>query len=202
MSNGKSQPTSYVSTTLPLVVAVVATVALFALLGFTTKMGEYEFLAALLPYDNYISVAVVFILGHIAVQSGTKWVYGVVQRQMDTDAARSMRVIARLLGYGLIFSFLVSVLTDNAAAALTLGSFAGLVAGFASQTVMGQTVAGIFLALFRPIGIGERVSIGSNSGLVVDITLMHLVLDAEDRHILIPSATVAKSILVKHKETE
>ena len=202
MSKGNRQPASNVSTTLPLIVTVVSAVALFVLLGFTSKVGEYELLSFLLPFENYISVAVVFILGHITVQFGTKWIYGVVQRQMDADAARSMRVIARLIGYGLIFSFLVSVLTDNAAAALTLGSFAGLVAGFASQTVMGQTVAGIFLALFRPIGIGERVSIGSNSGVVVDITLMHLVLDAEDRHILIPSATVAKSILVKHKEAE
>ena len=110
-----------------------------------------------------------------------------------------MRIIARLVGYGLIFSFLVSVLTDNAAAALTMGSFAGLVAGFASQTVMGNTVAGIFMALSRPIGIGEKVTISGKTGTVTDITLMHVVLDTEDQRILIPSSTTVTTVLIKHK---
>lgn len=133
-------------------------------------MEEFEFLGFLVPYENYISIALVALLGHVAVQSGTKWVYVIVQRRMSAGVARTIRVISRLVGYGLIVSFLVSILTDNAAAALTMGSFAGLVAGFASQTVMGHTVAGIFLALFRPIGIGDNVTIGRNTGTA--LTLM------------------------------
>jgi len=83
-----------------------------------------------------------------------------------------------------------------------MGSFAGLVAGFASQTVLGHTVAGIFLALFRPIGIGDNVTIGRNSGIVSDITLMHIVLDSENEVSLIPSSTVVSTVLVKHKESD
>ena len=202
MSASTSQPESSASPTVPLLTTVISVFVLFALLALTSKMEEFEVLGFLLPYENYISVALVVLLGHIAVQSGTKWVYVVVQRRMTEDVARTIRVISRLVGYGLIFSFLVSVLTDNAAAALTMGSFAGLVAGFASQTVMGHTVAGIFLALFRPIGIGDNVTIGRNSGIVSDITLMHIVLDSENEVSLIPSSTVVSTVLVKHKESE
>ncbi len=202
MSVSTSQPESSASPTVPLLTTVISVFVLFALLALTSKMEEFEVLGFLVPYENYISVALVVLLGHIAVQSGTKWVYIVVQRRMTEDVARTIRVISRLVGYGLIFSFLVSVLTDNAAAALTMGSFAGLVAGFASQTVMGHTVAGIFLALFRPIGIGDNVTIGRNSGIVSDITLMHIVLDSENEVSLIPSSTVVSTVLVKHKESE
>ncbi len=202
MSVSTNQPESSASATLPLLTTVISVLVLFALLALTSKMEEFEALGFLVPYENYISVALVVLLGHIAVQSGTKWVYVVVQRRMTADVARTIRVISRLVGYGLIFSFLVSVLTDNAAAALTMGSFAGLVAGFASQTVLGHTVAGIFLALFRPIGIGDNVTIGRNSGIVSDITLMHIVLDSENEVSLIPSSTVVSTVLVKHKESD
>ena len=202
MSVSTSQSETNASPTLPLLTTVISILVLFALLALTSKMEEFESLSFLVPYENYISVALVALLGHVAVQSGTKWVYVIVQRRMSADVARTIRVISRLIGYGLIFSFLVSVLTDNAAAALTLGSFAGLVAGFASQTVMGHTVAGIFLALFRPIGIGDNVTIGRNSGIVTDITLMHIVLDSENEQSMIPSSTVVSTVLVKHKSSE
>ena len=202
MSVSTSQSETNASPTLPLLTTVISILVLFALLALTSKMEEFESLSFLVPYENYISIALVAILGHVAVQSGTKWVYVIVQRRMSADVARTIRVISRLIGYGLIFSFLVSVLTDNAAAALTMGSFAGLVAGFASQTVMGHTVAGIFLALFRPIGIGDNVTIGRNSGIVTDITLMHIVLDSENEQSMIPSSTVVSTVLVKHKSSE
>ena len=202
MSVSTSQSETNASPTLPLLTTVISILVLFALLALTSKMEEFESLSFLVPYENYISVALVALLGHVAVQSGTKWVYVIVQRRMSADVARTIRVISRLIGYGLIFSFLVSVLTDNAAAALTMGSFAGLVAGFASQTVMGHTVAGIFLALFRPIGIGDNVTIGRNSGIVTDITLMHIVLDSENEQSMIPSSTVVSTVLVKHKPSE
>ena len=181
---------------------IVYAVGLMVLLAFVEGMEESEVFGFLVPYEQYISVGLVVLMGHLAVQAGAKFVFASAQRRTTTDVAGTLRIITRLLGYGLIFSFLVSVLTDNPAAALTMGSFAGLVAGFASQNVLDNTVAGIFLTLARPIGYGDRVNIGSNSGTVADITLMHIVLETDDRRILIPSSTVVKSVLVKHKESE
>lgn len=202
MLDSTGQPTSTSSTAGPLVTTVLALVGLLAILSFTSRLGDYEMFGFLVPYENAISVVIVAFLGHVAVQSGTKWVYTISQRRTSEDVARTLRVIARLLGYGLIFSFLVSVVTDNAVAALTMGSFAGLVAGFASQTVMGHTVAGVFLAIFRPVGLGENVTIGRETGVVADITLMHIVLDSEEKRVLVPSSTVVSSILIKNKPSE
>lgn len=202
MSENRSQPATNVSVTSPLVMTLLSVVVLIVLYALVGRIEEYAHLSFLVAYKEYISVGLVVILGHLAVQAGTKWIFAVALRRSSSDVAGSMRIIARLVGYGLIFSFLVSVLTDNAAAALTMGSFAGLVAGFASQTVMGNTVAGIFMAISRPIGIGERVTVGGKTGTVADITLMHLVLETEDQRILIPSSTTVTTVLIKHKPSE
>ncbi len=199
MSDHTSQPTTDTSLALPLVLTVVSAIGLLALLAFTARLetdGPVGFLA---PYKDYLSIGFVFLLGLPAVQSGAKWVSAVAHRRMSSDAAGALRVIVRLVGCGLIFSFVVTVLTDNAVAALTMGSFAGLIAGFAAQTVMGNLVAGLFIVIFRPIGVGDSVTISGNSGTVTDITLMHIVLDADDRRILMPSSKVVSAVLVKHK---
>ena len=60
-------------------------------------------------------------------------------------------------------------------------------------------MAGLFLAVERPIVLGDNVTVGGNSGAIADITVMHIALDADDRRISIPSATVVRGVLVKHK---
>ena len=202
MSNSTRQPTNLASRILLLLLTVVFVAGLAVLLIFTARIEEDGPVGFLAGYEDYLSIGFVVVLGFAAVQTGAKWVFAIAQQHRSSDVAGALRIIARLVGYGLLFSFVVSVLTDNAAAALTMGSFAGLIAGFASQTVMGNTVAGFFLAIGRPIGLGDSVTISGNTGTIVDVTLMHVVLDADDRRILIPSSNVVSAVLVKHKPTE
>ncbi len=186
----------------PMLLTGVWVVGLIVLPTSTARIEEDGPAGFLAPYKDYLSAVSVLLLGFLAVQAATKCVFAIAQRRMSSDVAGALRVIARLVGFGLIFSFLVSVLTDSAAAALTLGSFAGLVAGFASQTVMGNLVAGLFIAVGRPIRLGDNVTITGHSGTVVDITLMHIILDIDGRRILIPSSKVVNAILVKDKSSD
>ena len=200
MSSNTSQANPADLRVWPLILqAAVYVLALVALLALTARLetdGPAGFFA---PYSDYISMGLVVLFGTLAVQVGSKGVFAIAQKRMSPDTAGALRVIARIVGFGFIFSLMVSVLTENATAALTLGSFAGLVVGFASQTVMGNTLAGLFIAIARPIGVGDKVTIGSNSGTVIEITLMHTVLNDDDREILIPSSSVIGAVLVKHR---
>ena len=83
-----------------------------------------------------------------------------------------------------------------------MGSFAGLVAGFASQTVMGNALAGLFMTIARHIRVKDKVTISANTGTVIRITLMHTVLNTEDREILIPSSNITNAVLVRHKSSD
>ena len=87
MLHSTGQPTPTSSTAAPLVTTVLALVGLLAILSFTSKLEDYAFFGFLVPYENAISVVVVAFLGHVAVQSGTKWVYTISLRRTSEDVA-------------------------------------------------------------------------------------------------------------------
>ena len=176
---------------------VLTAVVLLGLWAFVAWIQEDGPLGAVSPYKTHLFVVLTLLTGYLAVEAGVEWMSK--SRQIPPEVVKTLKLVVRLVCYGLLFSILVSVFTGDPAAALTLGSFAGLVAGFAAQTVMGNTVAGLFIVIFRPIAIGDNVTISNRTGVVADITLMHTVLETDDQTVLIPSAQVASAVLVKSK---
>lgn len=55
---------------------------------------------------------------------------------------------------------------------LVAGGIAGIVIGFASQTVVSNLISGLFLLIEKPIKVGDGVSIGDVSGVVKDIRVL------------------------------
>ena len=202
MADSTSQPSPAVSVAWPLLWTAAPAIALVGFLVLTARIEEGRPIGFLAPYKDYVVITLLALFGIPAVENGSKSLFVIAQRRISSDVAGALRIIARVVAYGIILSTVVSVLTSNAAAALTMGSFAGLVAGFASQTVMGNALAGLFMAVARPIRVADRVTISGNTGTVIRITLMHTVLNAEDREILIPSSNIVNAVLVRHKSSD
>lgn len=83
----------------------------------------------------------------------------------------------------------------------TLMTGAGILAaivGFASQSAFSNIVSGVFLVIFRPFSVGDRIKIGQlYSGDVEDITLRHTVIkDFENRRIVIPNTVISNEVIV------
>lgn len=83
----------------------------------------------------------------------------------------------------------------------TLLTGAGILAaivGFASQSAFSNIVSGIFLVIFRPFSVGDRIRIGQlYTGDVEDITLRHTVIkDFENRRIVIPNTVISNEVIV------
>jgi small-conductance mechanosensitive channel len=83
----------------------------------------------------------------------------------------------------------------------TLLTGAGVLAaivGFASQSAFSNIISGIFLVIFRPFSVGDRVKIGQMyNGDVEDITLRHTVIkDFENRRIVIPNNVISNETIV------
>ncbi|MBL7165125.1 MAG: mechanosensitive ion channel [Dehalococcoidales bacterium] len=174
---------------------------LVTLAAFTLGIREDTAFGFLAPYRQYL-VAVEFVaLGVLAIEMVGRWLHRLALLRMRPDSAAAVRIIVRIVAYGVLLSAVVSILTANIAAALTTGAFAGMVAGLGTQTVIGNAVAGIFVALYRPIRIDDDVTIVGNTGRVSNITLMHTVLSTVDGEILIPSAQIISTVLVRHKQT-
>jgi small-conductance mechanosensitive channel len=83
----------------------------------------------------------------------------------------------------------------------TLLTGAGILAaivGFASQQAFSNIVSGLFLVIFKPFSVGDRVKVGTTySGDVEDITLRHTVIkDFENRRVVIPNSVISNEVII------
>lgn len=155
------------------------------------------------PYMAYIQAVLIFGFGYLAVRTISSMTYTYVRRIADHPTAAALRTITRITGLAILLSMLASVFNVNPAAALTVGSFGGLVVGFATQTILSHVVAGVFLLLSRPFKYGDTVTILGVTGVVKEITLMHLILETTDgkMEVLIPSGSVVTQVIRKTKKS-
>lgn len=83
----------------------------------------------------------------------------------------------------------------------TLITGAGVLAavvGFASQSAFSNIVSGVFLVIFRPFSVGDRVKVGQlYAGDIEDITLRHTVIkDFENRRVIIPNNVISNETII------
>lgn len=81
---------------------------------------------------------------------------------------------------------------------LTGAGVLAAIIGFASQSAFSNIVSGIFLVLFKPFNVGDRIKVGLHySGDVEDITLRHTVIrDFENRRIVIPNSVINNETII------
>jgi small conductance mechanosensitive channel len=73
-----------------------------------------------------------------------------------------------------------------------------LIIGFASQQAFSNIVSGIFIAIYKPFRIGDRLQVMGKgvSGIVEDINLRHTIIRTfENKRIILPNATINSDIL-------
>lgn len=70
--------------------------------------------------------------------------------------------------------------------------------GFASQQALSNMVSGIFIIMFKPFRVNDRITIQSSiSGVVEDISLRHTVIrNFENRRVIVPNSIIGNEILV------
>lgn len=103
--------------------------------------------------------------------------------------------------YTISFIFLIREYPPLRAIAGSLLTGAGILAaivGFASQQAFSNIVSGIFLVVFKPFRVNDRLKIKEiYSGVVEDITLRHTIIrDFENRRIVVPNTVIASEILI------
>jgi small conductance mechanosensitive channel len=72
-----------------------------------------------------------------------------------------------------------------------------IVAGLASQQALSNIVSGVFLVIFKPFRINDKITINNFVGTVEDINLRQVVLkDAENNRIIIPNSVISNQIII------
>lgn len=99
------------------------------------------------------------------------------------------------------FSWAVYMMPNLRAVAGSLLAGAGILAvaiGFASQHALSNVISGIFIIIFKPFRVNDRLIIRDTlSGIVEDITLRHTIIrDFQNRRIIIPNSLISEEVII------
>jgi small-conductance mechanosensitive channel len=118
----------------------------------------------------------------------------------DPTNYKFLRHAVTALIYIVGFSIAIYSMPNLRALASSLLAGAGILAvaiGFASQQALSNIISGVFIIVFRPFRVNDRVKLRDMIGIIEDITLRHTVIrDFENKRIIIPNSLISEEIIV------
>jgi small-conductance mechanosensitive channel len=105
--------------------------------------------------------------------------------------------VVYLIAFIIIFKSIPELNSFGNGLLASAGIIAAIV-GFASQSAFSNIVSGIFLVIFRPFSVGDRIKVGQlYTGDVEDITLRHTVIrDFENKRIIFPNTVISSEVII------
>jgi small conductance mechanosensitive channel len=170
-------------------------------LAMTLGISAWLVPARYLVYSQIIQVGVV---GYLVAEITAKTAFRIALATQHSDrTAKSIRSVTRITGAIVIAVVVVSYLSQNATVAASIGAMSALVIGFASQNLLGNMVAGMYIALTRPFKIGDMITVFGNTGKVHDIGLLNCDLLMKDGNIVrIPSSSLLTTPIIIILQTD
>ena len=153
-----------------------------------------------------ITLAIVFIVVALVVCILTtrliqraNWVMGKLERKLDDTVIRYFIRIKNLLIVLTVVLFYASLVPGLRALMGTMVAGAGitaLIVGFAAKSTLANLISGLSLAVYRPLRIGDKVSIDGEFSTVEDITLRHTIVRTwQHRRLVISNAKLDEMTL-------
>ncbi|MDZ7806618.1 MAG: mechanosensitive ion channel family protein [Gracilimonas sp.] len=154
-----------------------------------------------------ILVGVIIFLTIIIASITTRIISLMIRRTLEEEEnedvtnlvffKRSVSVLIYLTG----ISFAIYMIPQLRVVAASLLAGAGLFAiaiGFASQAALANVIGGLFIVMFKPYKIGDRIQVRMDlSGVVEDINLRHTVIrNFENKRIIIPNSVISNEVVV------
>ncbi len=145
-----------------------------------TEVLEIPIGVGSITVESLLYFAVILVVG-IAV---ARVVSKNVRRALMERLPKSEReLLVKLVYYGIVLWALVIALPQlkfDLSGLLVAGGIAGLVIGFASQSVVSNLVSGLFLMFEHPIKIGDGINVAGVSGSVEDIRILSTIVKTHD----------------------
>jgi len=164
----------------------------------TTKLNG---LLVLKDYAVYVYIIVLLVLGWMIVNSVAQLFYAMLKPKYGVSTAAAVRSMIKIISLGGLLASIAGGVAGGTAG-VALGGFIGIVIGFATQQVLGQAIAGMFILLTRPFKIGDILDIAGESDVVVkDISTMFTLVERKDGvEVLIPnSIIIGQKIIIKKR---
>lgn len=147
-------------------------------------------------YKTILRIAEVVAVGYFASTTISNACYKLTFGFLGKNA-EALRVLIRIVGAIIIIAIIISYLSQDPLVATSIGTVTAIVIGFASQNILGNIIAGLYLAITRPFKMGDRVSVFGNTGIVFDIGLLYSKLKSDEGDIIIaPNLSMISTTVV------
>jgi small conductance mechanosensitive channel len=177
-------------------------IIILAIVLAVTLAASTTFLRPLISDQNliYSQAIQIVIIGYFTIETISSISYKLTISDSSQETAKSIRSLIRIAGAIIIAAIIISYLAQNPVVAASISTISALVVGFASQNILGNMIAGLYLSVVRPFKIGDRISISGNIGVIYDIELIYTRLLAENGDIvLVPSSSMVTGIVILQK---
>lgn len=158
--------------------------------------------ATLIYFSTFIGIILITIMVAYLVNRFFKRLILRSSTEINNDLTNYqflMHIINALI-YMIGFSIAIYSIPELKTLANSLLAGAGILVmalGFASQQALSNIISGIFVVIFKPFRVNDRIKIRELMGVVEDITLRHTVIrDFENKRIIIPNSLISDEIIV------
>ena len=158
------------------------------------------------PLKDFIYVVLILIVTVVAARTVRFLLNRYLKKSSDdiqVDYTQYNFFKSAIIAIIYFVGFAVAIYTIPKLRAISVSIFAGAgilaaIIGFASQQAFSNIVSGIFIVIFKPFRVGDRVKIGTSyAGVVEDITLRHTVIrNFENQRIIIPNSIMSSETIV------
>ncbi|MEZ0346838.1 MAG: mechanosensitive ion channel domain-containing protein [Infirmifilum sp.] len=131
------------------------------------------------PYSTYIGIGLALFFGYMIVKSFSTLVYWMLRLRHPHSTAAAVKSIFTIMGIGALAAGIAGGAAGGAAG-VALGGFIGMIIGYATQQILGQAMAGLFLLLVRPVKIGDYVNVAGEQGYIEDISTLFSLIKKDD----------------------
>ncbi|MBT1702480.1 mechanosensitive ion channel family protein [Chryseosolibacter indicus] len=163
---------------------------------------------------DYVIFAIIVLIIAVIVGRVLRYIIGegvngasrklkIVDQTQFNFLKNAVEFIVYIIAFIVIFDSIPQLKNYGTALFAGAGVIAAIV-GFASQSAFSNIVSGIFIVMFKPFSVGDRVRIGQlYQGDVEDITLRHTIIkDFENRRIVIPNSVMNNETIINSTLTE
>ena len=153
--------------------------------------------AAALTIDNLIrglwAIGILF-LGYLALKLVVFFAGRSVERRFSPQSAMVVKKTILYAGMALLLLIILAHLGVRMNALLGAAGVFGIGLGFAAQTSVSNVISGVFLISEKSLSVGDLVTIGDTTGIIISIDLLSLKLRTLDNQFVrVPNEDLIRS---------
>ena len=195
LSKNKASTKKTNTTPMAMLVMILCLVVIIGTIELS-KLTGFKFIAD--HRNTFVSIELTIFVITLVELIGRAIVANFRRRGIE-PVGQSIRTIIRGAVYIILTVGIISTLLSSPALAISLGTVMGVIIGFATQNLISNVVAGIMLAIVRPVQVGDQITVTGSTGIVKEIALIYTVLDTKDSLNYVPSIVMFSSVVMKNK---